>query len=133
VVFVVDKVALRQVSSDYFGFPCPFSFHQLLHTQHLSSGAGTIGQLLTDVPSGLSLTPPQETKKTNKKQQLYFDTPGTLYGKISNLNSIQRDKLHLYDNLFTFVYYLVSDCSLHLARANLLHSSRNTVLILKWE
>jgi hypothetical protein len=29
-----------------------------------SSGAGTIGQLVADVPSGLSLTPPQETKKT---------------------------------------------------------------------
>jgi hypothetical protein len=27
----------------------------------LSSGAGTIGQIVTDVPSGLSLTPPQET------------------------------------------------------------------------
>jgi hypothetical protein len=25
--FVVDKVALRQVSSEYFGFPCQFSFH----------------------------------------------------------------------------------------------------------
>jgi alpha-glucuronidase len=33
-------------------------FHRLLHTHHLSSGAGTIGQLVTDVPSGLSLTPP---------------------------------------------------------------------------
>jgi hypothetical protein len=28
---------------------------------HLSSGAGTRGQLVADVPSGLSLTPPQET------------------------------------------------------------------------
>jgi hypothetical protein len=26
-------------------------------------GAGTIGQLATDVPNGLSLTPPQETRK----------------------------------------------------------------------
>jgi hypothetical protein len=29
--FVVDKVALRQVFSEYFGFPCPSSFHQILH------------------------------------------------------------------------------------------------------
>jgi hypothetical protein len=29
----------------------------------LTSGAGTIGQLVADVPSGLSLTPPQDTKK----------------------------------------------------------------------
>jgi hypothetical protein len=28
--FVVDKVALGQVLSEYFGFPCPSSFHQLL-------------------------------------------------------------------------------------------------------
>jgi hypothetical protein len=62
--FVVNKVALRQVFSEYFGFPCQFSFHQLLHIHHhLSSGFGTIGQLVADVPSGLSLTPPYETKK----------------------------------------------------------------------
>jgi hypothetical protein len=54
-------VALGQFFFQYLGFPCQLSFHQLLHTHHLSSGAGTIGQILTDVPSGLSLTPPQET------------------------------------------------------------------------
>jgi hypothetical protein len=31
VVFVVDKVALGQVFSEYFGFPCQSSFHQFLH------------------------------------------------------------------------------------------------------
>jgi hypothetical protein len=41
---VVDKVALEQVFSEYFGFPCQSSFHQLLHNHHRSSGAGTIGQ-----------------------------------------------------------------------------------------
>jgi hypothetical protein len=39
--FVVDKVALGQVFSEFFGFSCQFSFHRLLHTHHLSSGAGT--------------------------------------------------------------------------------------------
>jgi hypothetical protein len=63
--FVVDKVALGQLSSEYFGFPCQFSFHELHHTHHLSSGAGAIGQLVADVPSGLDLTPHQETKKKN--------------------------------------------------------------------
>jgi hypothetical protein len=59
--FVVDKVALGQVFSEYFGFTCQFSFHRLLHTHHhLSSGTGIVGQLVADVPSGLSLTPPQE-------------------------------------------------------------------------
>jgi hypothetical protein len=42
---VVDKVALGQVFSEYFGFPCQSSFHQLLHNHpHISSGACTIGQ-----------------------------------------------------------------------------------------
>jgi hypothetical protein len=65
--FVADKVTLGQVFSEAFGFPCQFSFHRLLHTHYLSFGAGTVGQLVADVPSGLiSLTPLQETtKKTN--------------------------------------------------------------------
>jgi hypothetical protein len=42
---VVDKVALGQVFSEYFGFSCQYLFHQFLHNDpHLSSGAGTIGQ-----------------------------------------------------------------------------------------
>jgi hypothetical protein len=67
VLLVVDKVALAQVFSEYFGFPCQFSFHRLLNIHLLSSGAGTIGQLVADVPSGLSLTPPEETKKSKKE------------------------------------------------------------------
>jgi hypothetical protein len=40
VVFVVHKVALGQVFSEYFGFSCQSSFHQLLHDHpHLSSYA----------------------------------------------------------------------------------------------
>jgi hypothetical protein len=49
--------------SEYFDFPCQFAFHRLLHTHHLSSVAGTIRQTVVDMPSGLSPTPPQETKK----------------------------------------------------------------------
>jgi hypothetical protein len=53
----VDKVALGQVFSEYFGFPCQSSFHQLLHNHpHLSSGAGTIGQKWPQY-KGLSPTP----------------------------------------------------------------------------
>jgi hypothetical protein len=29
--FVVNKVALGQVSSEYFGFSCQYLFHQILH------------------------------------------------------------------------------------------------------
>jgi hypothetical protein len=60
--FVVDRVTLVQAFSEYFSFPCQLSFHQMIHI-HLSSGAGTIGPLLADVPSGLSLTPSHEIKK----------------------------------------------------------------------
>jgi hypothetical protein len=43
--FVVDKVVLGQVFSEYFGFSCQFSFYQLVHIlHHISSGAGTVGQ-----------------------------------------------------------------------------------------
>jgi hypothetical protein len=35
--FVVDKAALGQVFSEYFGFPCQPSFHQFLyHHNHLA-------------------------------------------------------------------------------------------------
>jgi hypothetical protein len=61
--FMVYKVARGQVFSEYFGFPCLSSFHQLLHNHHhLSSGAGTIGQLVAAVPSGLSLTSREKNK-----------------------------------------------------------------------
>jgi hypothetical protein len=56
-------VAKWHIFFEYFGCPCQFSFYRLLHTHHLSSGAGTIGHLVADVPSGLSFTPHQETKK----------------------------------------------------------------------
>jgi hypothetical protein len=55
---VLDKMTLGQGFSEYLSFPCQFSFHRLLHIHNLSSGAGKIGQLVADVPSELSLTPP---------------------------------------------------------------------------
>jgi hypothetical protein len=60
--FVVDKVALGYVFYDYFGFPYHFSFHRLPLT-HLSCGAVRTGEIVAYVPSGLSLTTPQENKK----------------------------------------------------------------------
>jgi hypothetical protein len=76
----VDKVALGEVFSEYFGFTCQFSFHRLLHTHLLSSGAGTIDQLVADVPSGLSLTAPQETRSKKKKVTSY-DGRDTVLGR----------------------------------------------------
>jgi hypothetical protein len=59
----MDEVSLRHILSKYFGFPCQ-SLSRLLHAHYLSSGAGTTCQIVVDVPSGLSLTPPQETKRS---------------------------------------------------------------------
>jgi hypothetical protein len=43
--FVLDKVGPVEVFSEYFGFPCQFSFHQYLHNHHHpSSRPGAIGQ-----------------------------------------------------------------------------------------
>jgi hypothetical protein len=59
--FVVDKAALGQVSCKHFSYPC-HSLHWLLHNHHQPlSGDGTVGQMAANMPSGLSLTPPQET------------------------------------------------------------------------
>jgi hypothetical protein len=63
--FVVDKVALGRVFSEYFGFPCQSSFHQILQ-HHNHPGTATIGQSVTAVPSGPSWTPPP-TKRIKKK------------------------------------------------------------------
>jgi hypothetical protein len=64
VEFVVDRVAQRQVFSEYLDFPCQFSFYQMLHT-HLSSAAGKIGRLVVDIPSGLKPTPPRRKILSN--------------------------------------------------------------------
>jgi hypothetical protein len=58
---VVDKAELGQIFSQYFGVPS-HSFDRLFHTYDLLSGAGTIGQRVIELPSGLNLTPPQESK-----------------------------------------------------------------------
>jgi hypothetical protein len=62
-----EQSGTGHVPSEYLGFPCQ-AFHRLLHTlHHPSSDAGTISQILVDVPSGFSLTPPQETQKKGHK------------------------------------------------------------------
>jgi hypothetical protein len=57
--FVVDKVALGQVSSEYFGFPCQYSFHQFLHNHHLG--------LVQYASSGRSTQSPNAQIKKKKK------------------------------------------------------------------
>jgi hypothetical protein len=63
--FVVDTVALRQVFSEYFCSSCKSLFLRLrntYHHHHPSPGAGTIGQTVTDVPSGLISHHPDKPK-----------------------------------------------------------------------
>jgi hypothetical protein len=77
--FVVDKVALGQVFSEYFGFPCQSSFHQILHHNH--PGQATIGQSVAAVPCGPSwTTPPLSELKKKQKQKIRI--------KFSHLNSL---------------------------------------------
>jgi hypothetical protein len=47
--FVVNKVALGQVFSEDFGFPCQSSFHQIIHHHN------HLGHSVADVPGGRSL------------------------------------------------------------------------------
>jgi hypothetical protein len=62
--FVVDKVALGQLFSKYFGFPCQFAFQLLLHNHHhLSSGPGTVGQTVAVVTKGTESHPMRKIKK----------------------------------------------------------------------
>jgi hypothetical protein len=64
--FVVDKVGLWQIFSEYFGFPCQFAFHQLLQNHRLSVEADAIGQTMVAVPSGLTSVSPHKKKTTSK-------------------------------------------------------------------
>jgi hypothetical protein len=61
--FVVDKVALVQVFSEYFGAPCQSIFQQFIHNHHhLSSGAGTVGQQWPQYP---------KSHRTNYKKKIF--------------------------------------------------------------
>jgi hypothetical protein len=82
--FVVDKVALGRVFSDYFCFPCQFSFHQIRH-HHNHPGQATIGQSVAAVLSGPSWTPPP-TKRIKKVQDL-DGKEGLIYQEFFSPNS----------------------------------------------
>jgi hypothetical protein len=53
--FVVDKVSLRQVFTEYFDLLCQFSLHQRLYFSIIR--VVTVDPILADIPSGLSPTP----------------------------------------------------------------------------
>jgi hypothetical protein len=70
------KVALKEVFSEYFGFPCQSSFYQFLHNHHhLSSGAGTINR---PVVAAVPKAPPHKLKKKVALKEVfseYFSFP----------------------------------------------------------
>jgi hypothetical protein len=74
--FVVDKAAMGQVFSEHFGFAC-HSFHRLLRTHHQpSSGANTIGQMVSDVPNALS-DPIPRNYVSLQRNQIFKNTSNT--------------------------------------------------------
>jgi hypothetical protein len=64
----VDEVALGQVFSEYFSFPP--TLIPPTAPRSSSSGASTLGQIVTDVPSGLTVTAP--TKISCQRQFLFY-------------------------------------------------------------
>jgi hypothetical protein len=56
--FEVNKMKLGLVFSEHFGFHCQVTF-----ITHLSSGDGTLGSLVADVPNGLKFHHKDEKKK----------------------------------------------------------------------
>jgi hypothetical protein len=90
--FVVDKVVLGQVSSEYLSFLCQFSFIEMFHS-NLSSRAGTIDQLVANVPSGLSLTLPHPKRK-NPSIAMFNDI------NIRTNDLTEKQKIKELNNLF---------------------------------
>jgi hypothetical protein len=75
--FVVGKLILRNGFFQYFGFPCQFSFHQMFHSSHLSSGAGTRNIYGLSI-EGVSLTHPKNKKSAKPPKPLPRIEPGRL-------------------------------------------------------
>jgi hypothetical protein len=74
VEFVVDNVALGQVFSEYFNFPCQFSFHRLPHPHYLLSGAGTVGWIMAGIPKHSVSPQSKEIKKwKGKVASVHYD------------------------------------------------------------
>jgi hypothetical protein len=66
--FVANEVELGKVSSEYLDFPCQSS-HRLFHAHHHpSSGVGTIGQIVADVP----VLPHAMNQKINRFASTYI-------------------------------------------------------------
>jgi hypothetical protein len=93
-------VALGQVSSEYFGFPCQSSFHQFAH---LSSEAGTIGQKWPPCrvdPVGLHppLSKLKKSERTSKKFSNVTGLAEAMFPLITDL-TVARNSVRLEHNV----------------------------------
>jgi hypothetical protein len=108
VVFPLWLITVLQL---YYGyFPYQFSFHRLLHTHYLSSRIGKIGQVVADVPSGLSLTPPQDSKR-NAWQSAFWEQWDPIPQFDSHYRKQLRSRLQSVTVQQPMQFYL--ECSLH--------------------
>jgi hypothetical protein len=57
----------------------------LFHAHHPSSGAGKIGDVMAYMPSGLSLTPPQE------QQQQMLSSGANITSELMNVKLLQKE------------------------------------------
>jgi hypothetical protein len=69
-------------------FPLPILIPSTAPHSSLSSGAGTIGQIVADVPSGLSLTVPKENNKQNVQVTGYI----LIYSRRAYVMEVLSDK-----------------------------------------
>jgi hypothetical protein len=68
--FVVNKIALGHVFSEYFGFPYQSSFHQLLHNNHIYHLGLYNRPEVAAVPGDISPTPIKKKKDSREGKAL---------------------------------------------------------------
>jgi hypothetical protein len=77
---MVDEVAQGEVFSEYFDFPCHFSFPKMLHSCHMSSGSSAIAHLRPKYESTLS----HSNLRIMKYVELYLHSPMPFFGMVLN-------------------------------------------------
>jgi hypothetical protein len=95
--FVVDKVALGQVFSEHFGFPCQSSFHQFLHNDTITYHPGLVQQ----ASSGRSTQSPTAQIKKKIKHPLRREDGFVSYEYVSISKIAEKEIYFLRETLIT--------------------------------
>jgi hypothetical protein len=111
---MLDKVTLGQVFSNCFGFPCQFSFHEMLHAV-VSSGAAT-----ADQHTKWTQSHPTPRDKMNSNKQTWTWTCSTIdfHHRLSShvcshiLKSDMRRNRWLDETSCTIQYQSYASCTL---------------------